>query len=324
MYLCCGDALFDLFAVPGDDVAGIRLDGHVGGSPLNVAVGLARLGNRTGYLCKNSDDPFGQRIRAFLDANGVSLDWVLPTTRNSTLAIVQTDASGAASYVFHIAGTADVSIGRDELPEDLPDALEVVHVGSYSTVVEPTAGALLALLRRESARRLISYDPNIRLPIEPDLDVWRTRFGEIAAVADVIKASDEDIAALQGGGRRGRDAFDAFAADAFGRGAGLVLVTRGGDGALAYAADGRVAEVPGVRVDVRDTVGAGDTFQAATLHRLGALGAMSGGTLRPDDVDLEELAGFATAAAAITCTRSGADLPTIEEVEGFLAGRGAR
>ena len=129
MYLCCGDALFDLFAVPGDDVAGIRLDGHVGGSPLNVAVGLARLGNRTGYLCKNSDDPFGQRIRAFLDANGVSLDWVLPTTRNSTLAIVQTDASGAASYVFHIAGTADVSIGRDELPEDLPDALEVVHVG---------------------------------------------------------------------------------------------------------------------------------------------------------------------------------------------------
>ena len=145
------------------------------------------------------------------------------------------------------------------------------------------------------------------MPIEPDLDVWRTRFGEIAAVADVIKASDEDIAALQGGGKHGRDAFDAFAADALGRGAGLVLVTRGGDGSLAYAADGRVAEVEGVRVDVRDTVGAGDTFQAATLHRLGALGAMSGGTLRLDDVDLEELAGFATAAAAITCTRSGAE-----------------
>ena len=320
MFLSCGDALFDLLAVPGDDAAGVRLEGHVGGSPLNVAVGLARLGNPTGYLCKNSDDLFGERIRAYLDANGVALDWVLPTARNSTLAIVQTDAAGAASYVFHIAGTADVSIREEELPASLPDALGVVHVGSYSSVVEPTAGALLALVRRESARRLISYDPNVRLSIQPDTHVWRDRFAELAGVADVVKASDEDVAAL-GGGARDRDAFDAFAADAIGRGVRVVLVTRGGDGAVAYAADGRVSEVPGVPVTVRDTVGAGDTFQAATLHALAAGGAIDGGTLRLERVDLDALAGFATAAAAITCTRDGANLPTLAELERFRAER---
>jgi len=324
VFLSCGDALFDLFAGSGDDAAGIRLEGHVGGSPLNVAVGLSRLGNRAGFLCKNSDDLFGQRIRAYLDANGVALDWVMPTVRNSTLAIVQTDVTGAAIYVFHIEGTADVSIEEADLPASLPDELDVVHVASYSTVVEPTASSLLALVRRESARRLISYDPNLRLMIEPDRDVWRARFAEIVACTDVVKASDEDVAALVGSDGKGdRDAFDAFAADTIGKGAGLVLVTRGNDGAMVYAADGRVTEVPGVLVDVQDTVGAGDTFQAAALHWLGAHGAIENGALRLDGADLADLGDFATAAAAITCTRSGANLPTFEDVERFRAARAA-
>lgn len=321
MFLSCGDALFDLFAHPGEDVAGIRLDGHVGGSPLNVAIGLARLGNRAGFLCKNSEDLFGTRIRGYLDANGVALDWVMPTTRPSTLAIVQTDENGAARYVFHITGTADVSIEASDLPAKLPTELDVVHVASYSTVVEPTAGALLAFVQAERARRLISYDPNIRLPIQPDLDVWRARYREIAAVADVVKASDEDIEALVGSGRSGRALFDEFASDAIALGAGLVVVTRGGNGALVYARGGATGASAGHLVDVQDTVGAGDTFQAATLHWLRAQGAIVAGSLELGAANLDDLADFAASAAAITCTRSGANLPTLDDVERFRASR---
>ena len=325
MFLSCGDALFDLFARPGDDVGGIRLDGHVGGSPLNVAVGLARMGNRVGYLCKNSGDLFGTRIRDFLDRNGVDPDWVVPTELNSTLAIVQTDDTGAASYVFHVNGTADVSLEVPDLPSALPDDLDVLHVGSYSTAVEPCATALLELARRERGRRLISYDPNVRLPIEPDLDVWRERFRLLAACVDVLKASDEDVAAL-GGASDGAAVTEAeiehFARDAIDLGVSLVAITRGNRGARLHARDGRRAKVEGIDVEVRDTVGAGDTFQAAMLHWLKAHDTIENGTLALDGADLADLGAFAASAAAITCTRSGADLPDLADIERFRAAHG--
>ena len=166
MFLCCGDALFDLFAEPGDTPASVRLSGPVGGSPLNVANGLARLGHRSAFLCKVSSDPFGERIHRFLEDNGVQTDWVMRSERNSTLAIVQTDADGVARYTFYIDNTADVSIEVEELPETFPDALSVIHVGSYSTAVHPTAGSLQALIERERRQRVISYDPNIRPTID--------------------------------------------------------------------------------------------------------------------------------------------------------------
>jgi len=324
VFLSCGDTLFDLFVHPGKVVGDVHLDGHVGGSPLNVALGLSRLGDRAGYLCKNSTDLFGERIRAYLDINGVLLDWIVSTPLNSTLAIVQLDAGGSANYVFHIHGTADVSLETCELPESFPDDLDVLHVASYSTVTEPTASTLLALIRRESGRRLISYDPNLRLQIEPDVDIWRTRFKEIAACSDLIKASDEDVAMIRGVEGKARAAdVDAFAADAIGTGATLVMITRGSEGASVYCADGRHVDVPGIIVDVQDTVGAGDTFQAASLHWLKANGAIVDGKLDPEDADLAELANFAASAAAITCERAGADLPTLADVERFRAGRSA-
>lgn len=322
MFLTCGDALFDLFVHPGKGIGDLVLDGHVGGSPLNVALGLSRLGNRAGFLCKNSSDLFGQRIRAHLDANGVLLDWMVPTPLNSTLAIVQLDDTGAATYVFHIHGTADVSIELADLPSALPDDLDVLHVASYTTVTEPTASSLLELIRREKHKRLISYDPNVRLPIEPDIEIWRARYREIAACCDVIKASDEDVAMLQGiEGKASRTDFDRFSADAFDAGASLVMITRGGDGGYVYASDGRSEEAHGITVNVKDTVGAGDTFQASSLHWLKASGAIANGTLSLGDSDLADLADFAACAAAITCSRVGADLPSLADVEKFRAQR---
>ncbi len=310
-FLCCGDALFDLFAEPSESIGAISLNGHVGGSPLNVAVGLARLGNQSGYLYKNSNDLFGKRIAAYLAANGVLPDWRLPSTLNSTLAIVTTDSRGSPSYAFYTENTADLSISLSELPVALPDSIEVVHVGSYSTAVDPTAAALLELVRREKSRRVISYDPNIRLAIEPDIDVWKERFSALLACADFVKASDEDIQALFGSSCSS----DTFAADAISAGASLVIVTRGGDGAEAYSSDGRQVSTGGVNVDIVDTVGAGDTFQAATLHWLYTNQLIQAGQIKIEDVHLPELLEFAAFAAGVTCSRKGADLPTLEDLK---------
>lgn len=313
MFLCCGDALFDLFAGPGEGEGSISLNGTVGGSPLNVVVGLARLGNSTGYLCKNSTDVFGTRIRHFLARNGVTLDWLLASSQNSTLAIVELDEQGAPAYVFYTDNTADVSLQIAELPGNLAADIYVIHVGSYSTAVDPTGSSLLSLVQREQHNRLVSYDPNIRPSIEPDLDIWRERFRAYAGTAKLIKASDEDIATLFG------DAFtfDSFAADAMSLGAELVFVTCGGDGAFAYTREGERVSADGLAVDVIDTVGAGDTFQAAILHELHAQRAIAQAAIMNGQIDLQELLDFAVAAAALTCTRRGADLPSLDDVARF-------
>lgn len=316
MFLSCGDVLFDLFAQSTSSVGSIQLAGPVGGSPMNVANGLARLGNRSAFLCKNSDDLFGQRIRSFLEENRIITDWVVPTSLNSTLAIVQKEASGAANYAFYINQTADISLTSDELPTQLPDELVAVHVGSYCTAVDPVASSLLTLVQREQSARFISYDPNVRPTVEPDLDLWRSRFRSFAACADLVKASDEDIESLYGSSTD----IDAFASEVLGMGAKLVCVTQGQGGGVAFSADGREAHLPGLTVDVVDTVGAGDTFQAATLHWLNAQGLIRDGSLTSSEVDLDALLRFAMTAAAITCTREGADLPGLADIEALIGG----
>ncbi len=307
MFLSCGDALIDFFQSPvvaAKRVSGaVELSGHVGGSPLNVAIGLARLGFPTAYLTKNSRDVFGHTIAAYLTVNNVSTSFLVETDLNTTLAIVATRADGSVDYAFYTNGTADRSLYVDELPAMLDPSIACIHVASYSTVCEPTASSLLALVTREAGSRLISYDPNIRPSIEPDLDVWRDRLAAFGACAHLVKASDQDVETLYPG-----QSFDAFAAERIAAGAQLVFITRGAKGAVGYSADGRRAEVDGVAVKVVDTVGAGDTFQAACLTYLADHGLLRAD--RAAGTDLEDLMGFAVNAAAITCSRRGADLPS--------------
>ncbi len=308
MFLCCGDALFDMFSTPTDTHGSVALQGFVGGSPMNVASGLARLGHSSRYFTKLSSDMFGQRMRGWLDANNIDTSLALDTDLNTTLAIVELAEDGSASYVFYTSNTADVSVAKSELPADLPDDIKLLHFGSYSTAVEPTASSLAHFARVQSANRVISYDPNLRPSIEPDIDKWREMFALYAASASVIKASDEDIATLLGENRE-----DAFVADCFSHGAQLVFITRGGEGASGFKPDGSSEHCGGVRVEVVDTVGAGDTFQAATLHWLQANGHLGQATIS-GEVDIRASMEFAIRAAAITCTRKGADLPTLSEL----------
>lgn len=313
MFISCGDILVDLFHTPSDSVGDVGLNGHVGGSPLNVAVGLSRLGNTAGYLCKNSTDVIGQGISRYIEANGILSDWVVPSELNSTLAMIRKNEDGSANYAFYTSNTADVSLTPEELPKQLPEELAVLHFGSYSTAVAPTSTALMVLAEREASHRVISYDPNIRAGVQPDMAVWRDTFSKLAPLADFVKASDEDIATLFGPDK----SFESFAADTLALGAAAVAVTEGGNGATIYAADGRVAKSSPPSIKVADTVGAGDTFQAASLHWLYAQGCIQNGAISLAEVDIQQWVDFATKAAAITCTRFGADLPTLADIDSW-------
>ncbi len=306
MFLSCGDALFDLFAGGEEaDVASIALSGRIGGSPLNVALGLARLGHPTAYFTKVSGDPFGLRIRAFLEREGIDQRFLIDTKRNTTLAMVSLSSAGTPRYDFYIEGTADRSIEPSEVPSAFPAELEAIHLASYSTVTEPTASALARLVAQEHGRRFISYDPNIRASIEPDLDIWRSRIGATVPLASLVKASEEDLEQVYPG-----RSTETVLADWLSAGAALAVVTLGENGAIAATRSGITVRVPGRSITVADTVGAGDTFQAALLAGLkesGHLSAEAAGSLNEDA--LRELLGFAVRAAAITCSRRGADLP---------------
>ncbi len=311
MFLCCGDALFDLFAsdTSTDKTGSVTLAGAVGGSPMNVAAGLARLGHPSRYLTRLSSDLFGERMRDYLAANNIDTSLCIDTTLNTTLAMVQKQPDGSAQYAFYTDNTADVSMTDDDMPAPLPGDVRVLHFGSYSTAVDPTSTTLMNLARTQTSSRIISYDPNLRPSIEPDAERWRAVFKGYGSSANLIKASDEDIETLLGKGKE-----DQFVADCFAMGAQLVFITRGPDGASGFKPDGTTAHAPGVAVNVVDTVGAGDTFQATILHWLQREGHITDAATLQGDVDLEASMALAIRAAGITCTRSGADLPTLADL----------
>lgn len=305
MILTCGDALFDVFANPSTSGSSIALDARVGGSPLNVAVALSRLGQSTAFLSKVSTDPFGRRLMAYLESEAIDTDLIVRTSAPTTLAIVALDDKGVPTYSFYTSGTADRSLEQSELPLRLPDAIRVVHIGSYTTALDPTASSLEALVTRERPRRFISYDPNIRPSIVPDPELWRRRVAALTTQAHLVKASVEDIQFLYPG-----ISVDSVLADWLARGAGIAIATMGEVGAMAATKQGIAARVSARTVKVIDTVGAGDTFQAALLTWLAERGRLSPdglATLSADD--LNALLAFAARAAAMTCSRRGADMP---------------
>jgi fructokinase len=307
MFLVCGEALFDLFAEAssGD---GLRFDGRIGGSPFNVAIGLARLGRQSALFTGLSTDFLGQRLAAALAADGVVTGFLLRKDVPTTLSLVGLAADGTPSYAFYGRGAADRSVEVAEIPPMTPE-IGVIHFGSYSLVVIPTADAFAALATREARRRLITLDPNVRLNVEPDLEVWRARVQAMAAHADLIKVSGEDLEAMYPG-----RSVEANAERWLAAGVRLVVVTRGAEGALGFTGRDRVIAA-GERVQVVDTVGAGDAFQAALLCALDELGLASRAGLESlDEATLGRCLSFAGCAAAITCSRRGADLPRRREL----------
>ena len=310
MILVCGEALIDLFVdAPVDKAMPARA--VAGGSPFNVAIGLARLGVRSAFLGGISRDRFGTFLADTLAGEGVDDRYLVRTDRLSTISVVATARDGQPSYAFHGEGAADRSLHPGDLPATLPDDIRALTFGSYTMVVEPVGTTLAALAQREHGRRVISVDPNLRPSVVGDMQVWASAAERFYRTATIIKASDEDIRVAWGGRLSIADA----AAYWLNCGARLVVVTEGMKGATAFSAAGHVS-VPGRAVVVRDTVGAGDTFHAALLAQLARTDRLDPQTIAAlEPSAIRDLLAYATAAAAITVSRSGADLPTAAEVD---------
>jgi len=307
MFVVCGEALFDVFPA-GDTPTGLALDARMGGSPFNVALGLARLGQPVSFLGGVSRGFLGERLMKALASEGIATGTVQRLEAPTTLSLVGVDAQGVPSYSFYGQGAADRVLPPAAL-DAVPADTRAIHVGSYAMVVEPVAAVQRTLIERWQGGALIAYDPNVRLNVEPSLARWRAAIEWMASRTDVLKISDEDLALLYPGVPPAE-----LAAQWRGQGTGAVVVTRGGDGAMAFLAQGTL-EVAPVPVTVIDTVGAGDTFQAAMLAALAERGALDPAAVRAlPTTAWSEVLRFAARAAAITCGRRGADLPRRAEL----------
>lgn len=300
--LVLGEALVDIVIAPGGGSAE-----HVGGSPANVAIGLARLGHRVELATHIGDDERGHRVEEHLARDGVRLvDGSVSADRTPT-ATATLDAAGVASYTFDLAW---------DLPADLgPGAATHVHAGSIATQLEPGATQVRRIIAEARAGSTVSYDPNLRPAILGTPDPHRPGVETLVAASDVVKASDEDLAWLYPGDRVD-DVLRRWAA----LGPSLVVCTLGGEGARVLVA-GELLTVPPVRVDVVDTVGAGDSFMGALVSGLLDARLLGG----PDGrarlaaaraADVRPALDRAIAVAAITCSRAGADPPYRRELDG--------
>lgn len=307
MIVVCGEALMDVY-VQDRTATGLWLDARVGGSPFNVAIGLARLGRTVQFLSTVSHDVPGERLMQSLRDAGVGTALIARSTAATTLSVVSTDASGQPHYAFHGHGAADRQLTVEKLPP-MPATTRVLQFGSYALAVEPVGRALRHLAAREQATRLIAYDPNVRLNVEPDVARWRAIVQDMAGLAHLIKASDEDLGLLYPG-----QAPAQVAQRWLDGGARLVVVTQGAAGSQAWGRAGH-ASAPSWPVDVLDTVGAGDSFQAALLTWLDEHGMLTPAQLESLRTPaLTAMLQFAAQAAAITCSRRGADMPRRAEL----------
>jgi fructokinase len=293
----CGEVLIDI--LPSGPV--------VGGGPANTAKALARLGHDVHFIDGISSDAYGQAARTELLRDGVNLDLALASDKPTCTATVTLDAAGGASYEFLIDGTATFDFHSSWLPDPYRFQPQALHIGTLVTVIEPGASALYDWAMQVAEFAPIVFDPNIRPSVQPDRDLYEAAVEKWAALSAVIKVSDDDLTWLFPS-----QSIDEVANRWINDGVFLVVVTRGANGIVGFTEDGRV-EVPGVKVDVVDTVGAGDTVGAIVVEAMIEHGLIE---LRGDM--LHKVLSRAAHAAAITCSRQGAqppykhELPTIK------------
>lgn len=287
-------------------------EAHPGGSPLNVAVGCSRLDLRTKLVTHFAEDPYGQMIADHLHSNGV--DALVGGSLPTSTAVASLDATGAAEYAF--------SISWDINGASIPALAAVessihVHTGSIASVLTPGNKSVRRLIEAARPHATVSFDPNCRPAISRDAAEARSQAEDLVAASDIVKASDEDLRWLYPD-RTLDESITAWLE----LGPALLALTRGADGPVIITRQGRV-EMPGEAITVADTVGAGDSFMAGLisgLAQLDALGAAARPRLRNITLDeLHALASYANRAAAITCSRPGANPPTSAEL-GSLAG----
>ncbi|BBZ12326.1 carbohydrate kinase family protein [Mycobacterium branderi] len=287
--LVIGESLIDI----------VGSEEHVGGSPLNVAVGLARLGREIDLLTHIGDDPHGRHIAEHAKNAGVQLVSGSMTATRTPTARVTVDENGSADYVF------DLEWQLSGTPEVAPPL--VVHTGSIAAVHEPGCLAVAALVDTYRVSATVTFDPNVRPALIVDRDLARERIDHLLERSDVVKVSEEDLRWIDPDRPP-----EVVARSWLASGPSIVAVTMAEQGAFALCAGGEV-RVPARPVHVVDTVGAGDAFMAGLIDALwamGLLGADRRGALRriPPET-LTDALRAATLSSALTVARAGADLP---------------
>jgi len=306
MILCCGEALIDM--LPRETAAG---EGaflpHVGGSVFNSALALGRLGVPVSFFSGLSNDLFGVKLQDALRASRVDLSHAKISGRPTTLAFVSLK-EGQASYFFYDENSAGRMLSQADLPV-LNKDVEALLFGGISLATEPCGSTYEALMNRESAERVIMLDPNIRSAFIKDAKAHKARMRRMMAKADIIKISEEDLAWF------GEPTSPAEAAQVLlAGGAKLVIITSGAKGAAAYWKGGSFV-IGALSVEVADTVGAGDAFNAGVLAALRKAGVLKKERLAEISKDaVREALSFATRIAAITVSRPGANPPWANEI----------
>lgn len=308
MILCCGEALIDM--IPEPTLQGAQgFVPYCGGAVMNTAVALGRLGAPTGLFTGLSDDMFGQQLAAHLRASHVDLSLAAVSSRPSTLAFVRLD-DGQASYSFLDENSAGRMLQLSDLPR-VPAHVSALFFGGISLAVEPAAETYATLLEREKRDRVVMLDPNIREAFITDQERYRARLNRMMAQTDIIKVSDEDLDWLIPANMPSAEK----AAMLMTRGPRLVVATRGSAGALAYLPNGTEVAVATESVDIVDTVGAGDTFNAGFLCKLRELGKLDVEILPHITPEiLRSALTFASKVAGISVSRKGANPPWAPEV----------
>ena len=301
LVLVGGEALYDLWA---EDDGGLR--GRPGGGPFNAARTIARLGRPVAYLGRLSRDRPGRTLEGLLAADGVRLDAVVHTDEPTTLAFADLQGGAAATWSFYDHGTAAPGLTPAEALAVLPPGVDALHVGTLGLALETVAAAMEAVVAELAGRALVLVDPNCRPWAVRDEVAYRARLRRVLARADVVKVSDEDLAWLH----PRRPATEA-ARGLLELGPRVALLTRGAEGALVITADDVVA-VAAPRVDVVDTIGAGDAFGGGFLAWWHGRGLDAGALAELDAV--VQATTFAARVAALTCARAGATPPRLDEV----------
>lgn len=307
MIICCGEALIDMLPRQLPDGSDVFLP-VPGGAVFNTAIALGRLGEETGFLSGLSTDMFGEQLVAYLTDSGVSTDFSIRSARPTTLAFVKL-TDGQAEYSFVDENTAGRMIDPASMPE-IPDGVEALHFGAISLIPEPCGSAYEELHRRNRDKTVISLDPNIRPGFVNNEVQYRDRLARMIATSDIVKVSGEDLDWLEPGAD-----FEPVARNWIADGVSIVVLTMGKDGARAIT-QSVDATVPGQTVEVVDTVGAGDTFNAGFLASLRASDVLSKTQLGSlDDETLKSALEFAASVAAVTVSRAGANPPWKDELK---------
>lgn len=308
MILCCGEALIDMIPTP--TTAGP--DGfvpHAGGAVFNTAIALGRLGAQVGMLSGLSSDMFGRQLVDGLKASHVDVSHLVVSDRPTTLAFVRL-VGGHATYDFYDENSA----GRMITPGDMPALsaeVSALYFGGISLACEPGADAYADLLARNAEGRAVMIDPNIRPGFIKDIERYRQRLDWMLALSDIVKVSDEDLNWINPAPLSLRDKV----AELLAKGPSVVILTRGGEGATGYLANGEEVQVPAVKAEIVDTVGAGDTFNAGVLAKMSELGQLHKSALAILSPEvLTEALAYGARVAAVTVSRAGANAPWVEEI----------